>query len=273
MTPALVSRLYFATWLMLSTIAMGYFYFLYYSAGDPRVAQSSAPPAAQPAKPDKNIPAKMVSAKKAPLTESADPTMAKAIANMRMEMNRLKGSLETMGKENAALKEHVKNLETAFGPTTASLPREPEKPQPKKMKAEVKERAAPPQKVDVTMLPMPGNGFAVIDIPRAPLPIAGPRAPTRTLFAVQLENKINPEKAGARWTALKNQHAGILGQLQPRTVKVPSKDPSSKNVTLIAGPFTNVAAAARACARLTVAGTMCESTVFTGAPIGKVAAR
>ncbi|MHA1165418.1 MAG: hypothetical protein ACTSP0_07550 [Alphaproteobacteria bacterium] len=268
MKPALISRLYFATWLILGTIAAGYFYYLFQTDGNPQVAQSSQPPSAQPANPDKNGPVRLKTTKRA-----ADPGIAKAIANMRLEMNRLKGALETMGKENAALKEHVKSLETAFGPTTASLPGEPDKPQSKVMKAKAEERAAPQPKIEVTMGPIPGDGFAETGIPPAPLPIAGPRAPTRTLFAVQLAKKIEPETIGARWMALKKQHAGILGRLQPRTVEVPSSGPREKIATLIAGPFTNAAAAARACARLIAAGTKCESTVFTGTPIGKVAAR
>lgn len=273
MTPAHISRLYNATWLMLGTIAIGYFYFLFHTAGNRQVAQSATPRAAQPENQAKNSPARMALAKKASSEKSIDPGISKAIANMQKEMERLKVSLETMGKENAALKEHVKNLEEAFGPTTASLPKEPEKAHPKEMKAEDEKRATPKPKIKITMGPMPGNGFALTDIPPAPLPIAGPRAPTRTLFAVQLAKQIEPEAIGARWTALKKQHAGILGRLQPRTIEVPSKGPRKKAATLIAGPYDNAASAALACARLIALGTQCESTVYAGTPIGKVAKR
>ena len=120
---------------------------------------------------------------------------------------------------------------------------------------------------------MPGNGFAEVGIEQAPLPIAGPRSPTRTLFAIQLAEKLKPGSSSARWIELKRRHAGILSHLQPRTVAIPSKGPKKKAVTLIAGPFNNAASAALACARLIAAGTKCKSTIYTGTPIAKVATR
>ncbi len=268
MTPALISRLYFTTWLTLGVIAIGYFTYLFQNTGNQQIAQSTAPPAMKPARLDKSGAASMVSAK-----NSADPGISMAIASMQMEMKRLKGSLETMGKENAALKQHVKNLEAAFGPATGSLPKETDKPHPGMMKAKKQKVSAPKPKVALSTGPMPGNGFAETDIPQSPLPIAGVRAPTRTKFAIQLAKKVAPEAMGARWMALKKQHPGILGRLKPRIIEVPSKGPRKTTVTLIAGPYDNAASAALACARLIALGTKCESTVFTGKPIGKVATR
>jgi hypothetical protein len=123
------------------------------------------------------------------------------------------------------------------------------------------------------MRPMPIDGFAEVGVEQAPLPIAGPRSPTRTLFAIQLVEKLKLAKTGARWMELKRRHAGILGHLQPRTVAIPSKGRRGIIVTLIAGPFNNAASAALACARLKAAGTKCKSTIYTGTPVGKVATR
>jgi hypothetical protein len=268
MTAVLTRRLYLTAWLMLGAIAVGYFYFLFYSTLGPRAGQASTGPVAEVENTGKRGSIKMASTK-----TGADPGVSQAISNMRMEMTRLKGSLEAMGKENTALKAYIKTLEAAFGPTTASLPKEPATPKPGGVTAVAPKRAARQPRIEVTMRPMPGDGFAVTDMQRAPLPVAGPSAPTRTLFAIQLAKKLKPGTTGARWTALKKRHARILGQLQPRTVEVPIRGTRKKSVTLIAGPFTNAAAAARACAKLIAAGTKCESTIYTGTPIGKIAKR
>jgi hypothetical protein len=178
-----------------------------------------------------------------------------------------------MSKENTALKAHIKTLETAFGATTASLPREPAKPQPGGLDAKDTARSAPRPKIKVTMRPMPVSGFSETDMPQAPLPIARPDAPTRTLFAIEIAKTLEPETAWVYWTALKKRHARILKDLEPRIVEVSSNGSGKKAVSLIAGPFTNVATAARACARLIAAKTRCKSTVYAGTPIGKLATR
>lgn len=265
MTPTLTRRLYLSAWLMLGVVALGYFYYLFNSVLNPPVMQASAPPAAQLRK--------SVPVKASPARMSADTSVSQAIAQMRVEIDHLKGALKVANRENAALKARFKMLEDAFGPITASLPKETAKPQPDDMKTKAKMGSAPAPKIEVTMRPMPSDGFAEVGVEQAPLPIAGPRAPTRTLFAIQLAEKLKPEKTGARWIELKKRHAGILGNLQPRTIALPSKGPRKKAVTLIAGPFNNAASAALACARLKAAGTKCKSTIYTGSPIAKVATR
>jgi len=265
MTPALTRRLYISAWLLLGTVALGYFYYLFNSVLNPPDIQASAPPAAQYRK--------SAPVKAAPTGMSADTSVSQAIAHLRVEINNLKGALKVVSRENAALKAQFKALEDAFGPITASIPKGTAKPRPRDMKTKAKMGSASAPMIEVTMRPMPSDGFAEISVEQAPLPIAGPRAPTRTLFAIQLVEKLKPEKTGARWMELKKRHAGILGHLQPRTIALPSKGPRKKAVTLIAGPFNNAASAALACARLKAAGTKCKSTIYIGSPIAKVAKR
>ena len=135
MTPALTRRLYITAWLMLSVIALGYFYFLLQSARGPRTGQSSISASVRPESSSKEYTDKTGAA--------IDPGVSRAIAQMRLEIDRLKGSLGAMGKENAALKAHINTLETAFGTTTASLPPEAAKPQPSGLAARNTARSAP----------------------------------------------------------------------------------------------------------------------------------
>ena len=124
------------------------------------------------------------------------------------------------------------------------------------------------------MLQMPGDGFAEYDLRGSPLPIAGQRDPTRTLFAVELAKGLEPDEINARWVDLIQRHAKLLGQLQPRGVKAqPGVQGDDGRLALIAGPFNNAAAAARLCARLSAEGDKCEGTIFAGTPVGDIAAR
>lgn len=263
MTPAMTRRLYVTAWLMLGAIALVYFFTLFQSFRGPEDAVSSAPDSAP-----------SVVSQKPPAP--ADPTVSQALARMRGEIDRLKASLEGVNRENAALKAHIGTLEATFGQsTTAALP--PSGPGPTDMgerKVEKSRQSTPAPKVEITMLAMPADGFADDGLPGSPLPISGQREPTRTLFAVELARGLEPDAVDARWTGLKRRHGKLLGELQPRSVKVPSGAQSNKgDMTLVAGPFSNAAAAARLCARLIAAGAKCKGTIFAGSPVGGVASR
>ena len=128
-------------------------------------------------------------------------------------------------------------------------------------------------KVVTIVLDMPTDGFAD-DFPEAPLPIAGQAPPKRTLFAVELASGLKADTLDARWSELKRRHPKLLDKLQPRSVKTKSDAQGGvESHRLIVGPFKNAAAAARLCARLAAAGAKCEGAVFSGKPVGNVAAR
>lgn len=260
MTSAMTRRLYVMSWLMLGAIALVYFFTLFQSYRASQTAQMTPSPIAGPE--TGNGPA-----------AAADPSLSRALVRMRSEIDLLKGSLEAANKENSALKAHVATLESAFGPTTASLPRETTKPVARTIRKEADARAAPAPKVDITMLDMPTDGFAD-GFPEAPLPIAGQTAPKRTLFAVELAAGLKAADIDARWSELRRRHSKLLNKLQPRSIKTGSgTQGDAGSHKLVVGPFGNAAAAARLCARLSAAGAKCEGAVFTGKPVGNVAAR
>ena len=260
MTSAITRRLYVISWLLLGTIALAYFFTLFQSLSGPQKAQMTPSPFAKSASRDTS-------------PEKTDPSLSQALVRMRSEIDVLKGSLEAVNKENSALKAHIKTLESAFGPPTAALPPEGEKPVPSAIRKEAASHSAPAPKVVTIVLDMPTDGFAD-DFPEAPLPIAGQTSPKRTLFAVELASGLKADALDARWSELKRLHPKLLDKLQPRSVKTKSDaQGGDENHRLIVGPFKNAAAAARLCARLNAAGAKCEGAVFSGKPVGNIAAR
>ena len=141
------------------------------------------------------------------------------------------------------------------------------------MEKEADSRSTPAPEVEITLLDMPTDGFAV-HFPAAPLPISGQVAPKRTLFAVELVSGLKADALETRWRELKTRHPKLLDKLQPRSVKVSATaQGGTESHKLVVGPFENAAAAARLCARLNAAGAKCEGAVFSGKPMGNVAAR
>ncbi len=266
MTSAMTRRLYVISWLMLGAIALVYFFTLFQTYKSPKSAQTTPSDLARSQTAEKPA-------------GTTDPSLSQALVRMRSEINLLKGSLEAANKKNSALKAHIKTLESTFGLSTSSLPpasalpRQSEEPVPSAIKKEAASRSAPAPKVDITLLDMPTDGFAV-EFPEAPLPIAGESSPKRTLFAVELASGLKANALDARWSKLKRRHPKLLDKLEPRGVKIrPRTAGGIENHKLVAGPFENAASAARLCARLSAAGVKCKGAVFTGAPIGTVAAR
>lgn len=254
MTPALTRRLYMFAWLTLGSIALAYFLVLFQSAQTPEKAGDSSSVFARSPLADT-------------ATGTADPAVSQALTRMNSEIDALKLRLEAAHKENAALTAHIKTLETAYGPSTAALPPQPKRPD--RSAADIRENShTPPQpKIDVTLLPMPADGFAE-SIIEAPLPIAGLGEPRRTRFAVQIASDLKAGAVETRWAELNRRHPMLLAELQPRKIAA-----ANDTYRLVVGPFNNAAAAAMLCARLAAAGTTCEGTVFAGSPVGGVAAR
>lgn len=266
MTSAMTRRLYVISWLMLGAIALVYFFTLFQTYQGTKSAQTTPTAVARSQTAEKPA-------------GTTDPSLSQALVRMRSEIDKLKGSLEAANKENSALKAHIKTLESTFGqstsalPPTSTLPRQSEEPVPSTMEKEAATRSAPAPKVDITLLDMPTDGFAV-EFPEAPLPIAGQSSPKRTLFAVELASGLKASALDTRWSELKRRHPKLLDKLEPRSVKTrPGTAGDIENHKLVVGPFENAASAARLCARLSAAGAKCEGAVFSGAPIGTVAAR
>lgn len=252
---ALARRLYVTAWFALAAVALAYFIHLFQQARDPGsppllTSVLSTSPLSQ------EIP------------EPSDPSVAQAIARMTSEIESLKSTLEAAQKENAALKAHLRTLEQAYGPSTAALPPEPEKPT-KAVKQDPNSGSDEKRsRMNVTMLPLPSTGFPQ-DIQEAPLPVAQPTEPKRTVFAVELAKGLQAGEVEKRWKDLATKHGALLAKLEPRMVRSGSGD----DYALVAGPFKNAAASAFMCARLSLAGLDCSGTVFSGDPLEKVANR
>ncbi|MDA7946744.1 MAG: hypothetical protein MPJ78_04635 [Hyphomicrobiaceae bacterium] len=265
MTPVLTRRLYIVTWLLLGAISLGYFYALFQHTYRPSLSDAVA-----------SLPSTDGTQAKTPsLAATADPGVSRALSHMRQEIDRLRASLDAAEREKAALQAHIRELEAAYGPSTASIPPEPKNPRaddltPDRANAR-KERSGPRPKVDVTMLPMPADGF-VEEIPEAPLPIAGRAKPRRTQFAVRLAAGLTAAATAKRWKELVGRHGTLLQDLSPHAVPLASAR-GNRRYSLIAGPFKNAAGAALLCARINAAGTTCEGTVFSGEPLDRLAAR
>jgi len=264
MIPALTRRLYVVAWLMLGAIATLYLFTLLQPARDTgdMVASVFAPAGSPMAK---------------KTTAPDDPSLSRALVHMRNEIKRLKTSLASANEKNAAQKATLKTLAGAVDQTTtAALPANTGASQPGDTGNNKPALARPAPKVEITMLDMPGDGFArgAGAVSNSPLPIAGQNKPTRTLFAVELANGLKADEIDVRWAGIKRRHTELLGQLQPRGVKAHSGNPGEKGrLALVAGPFNNATAAAQLCARLITAGAQCKGTIFAGTPVGGMAAR
>lgn len=259
MMSALTRRLYVTAWFALGAIALGYFLFLFQSVRTPgnEVAESSI-------------------FSRSPLSSSDptvdDPALSQAIARMSSEIESLKSALEAARKENAALTAHVRTLESAFGPTTAALPPQTKAPERSSLKDENDKSADQAPKVQITMMPMPADGFSN-EFEKAPLPIAGPTKPMHTLFAVEVATGLKGDRVQSRWREIEQKYAKHLAGLQPRKVRSTQESSGNPTYRLVVGPFRNAAAAALMCARLSLTGLDCSGTVYGGDPIGEVANR
>jgi len=254
---ALTSRLYVIAWLALAAVALGYFVFLFQSAQNPvRTAISNSIFSQSPLS-HKSI-------------ELADPAVSQALTRMTTEIEILKSALEAARKENSALSAHVRTLESAFGPSTGSLP--PSRQEPASPVKDDNLAKNNPKVVSVTTSAMPLDGFSE-EVETTPLPVARPAKSTQTLFAVEIASDLTADTVEARWKDVRKRHASLLSKFEPRKVRISAEGNSKQTYKLVVGPFDNAASAALMCARLSIAGLNCSGTTFSGTPLGSVAGR
>jgi hypothetical protein len=92
---------------------------------------------------------------------------------------------------------------------------------------------------------------------------ARPAPAAKTEFGVDLGSAPNLDAARQMWSAVKAQHAPLLGNLRPN-VAVRENRAGETEIRVIIGPFTNAYAAAKLCASLGAADVMCSATAFDG---------
>lgn len=244
----MTARTYRLIWLALFTAASAYLLALYFYA--------------LPAQVEDNRPVLVQSGKgqdPSLVTGSLPGRQPAGLGALDAEIRWLKSALNDLRRRDKSLQERVGLLEKAFGPTTASIPREGE-PRPSPADSVIGS-ASPGPSVSVETQPLPQAGFGDDLMGRSPLPVAGLPVPTRTLFAVELATAPDRKAAAKQWSDLKQRHATLLANLEARIGK---PEGGKAALRLIAGPFTNAADAASACVRLRAAGASCEETIFIG---------
>ncbi|MEC9367492.1 MAG: hypothetical protein VX871_02255 [Pseudomonadota bacterium] len=182
------------------------------------------------------------------------------------EVRWLKSAVNELRKREEALQERVGIIEKAFGPETASIPRETATPRPRDPAHSVIGTASPGPAVSVEKQTLPGSGFGDDVIANSPLPIATPAPPTRTVFAIELASGADRKAVEKKSGELKKRYATLLSNLQPKVGPAVSDadGKGKKELRLIAGPFSNAADAVSACVRLKAVGAACTETVFAG---------
>jgi len=183
---------------------------------------------------------------------------------LREEIEILRRHVEELKRREETLNDRVSTIESAFGPTTASLPKQGD-PNPAlgKTLAYGRNTSQAPS-AEISYLPLPADGFGDSAVSAAsPIPVAGIKKPTRTLFGVELGKAGSTDALQKKWEALTAEHTTLLSQLDIRSQKTSPHD-GKPEMKLIAGPFPNAADAARLCAKLKATGTDCTETVFSG---------
>lgn len=183
-----------------------------------------------------------------PRSSSEPAGLAQAL---RDDLAALRLGLEELHRRDRQLEQRLAELEAAFGPVTAALPRGQGGPS-----------GRPVAPATVRMLPMPADGFADTGFEASPLPVAA-AAPTTTQFAVAVAQGRTATELRVRWKSLQSLHPTLLGSLEARQAAT-----SDGALRLLAGPFRNAAQAAALCARLQSAAPDCTATAFLGAPLG-----
>jgi hypothetical protein len=228
-----------------------------------------AAPATAPA-----IIAKQASPSAAPVASAVQEPSAE-----QREIARLKDTLRSVAAERDRLAARIEQLEQSADITAsvgdeapaprlnggnqdriAAAPTQPAPPIPEPAAAKTLEVLRP----YVTVQPLVGEPSPE----RTPMQIrAAPHAAsegvTRTAFAIDLGTGSSLEILRARWSALRGNHAGALAELSP-LVSVREDTKTGVELRLLAGPFANAEAAARACAALEARKVPCQTAVYEG---------
>jgi hypothetical protein len=118
---------------------------------------------------------------------------------------------------------------------------------------------ASPLEDDVTSSIHPQTG---IDVPMPPAPPGS--SVNKTEFGLDLGGASTVEALRTAWTAALRRHGPLLEGLRPVVQMRERPRPGGPELRLIAGPIANAATAARLCASMTAAGSICAPATFDG---------
>jgi hypothetical protein len=111
--------------------------------------------------------------------------------------------------------------------------------------------------------PWPAATQAPMQILPKQIDASSSNAATRTEFAIDLGSESTIDALRILWNGLRGVHATLNG-LRPLVSIRDGARPGTTELRLIAGPFSNAGAAARACAALQSKGANCQTAVFDG---------
>lgn len=112
----------------------------------------------------------------------------------------------------------------------------------------------------------PGPPFPAPSVRVSALPEAHPMAPTvvsRTEFGVDIGSGSDLDQVRMLWTAAKARYGRIFGNLRPIVVRQEDRA-GNPDYRLVVGPLSNASAAARLCATLGAADTVCSTRPYQG---------
>jgi hypothetical protein len=87
---------------------------------------------------------------------------------------------------------------------------------------------------------------------------------TRTEFAVDLGGATNFQALRTLWSSIRSKHAGLIDGLRPLVSIREGARVGEVELRLVAGPLLNAGDAARLCASLAAAGSVCQPALFDG---------
>lgn len=124
--------------------------------------------------------------------------------------------------------------------------------------------SGPPPKFWMTEIgrPSSGRGVDLGEFWSSSASGAADSVSTTTEFGLDLGSGPTIEALRSRWSALRSEHAALLGKLRP-VVSVIDRG-GGIELRLVAGPLPNAAAAARLCGVLAAASLSCQPAVFDG---------
>ncbi len=212
-------------------------------------------------------------------TQSKQQELASGMDVLRNEVSGIKVRLTDLKSVNQSVVERLSGLDGKGVPVVEAQPAKPVQ------SAAVKAAptAAPPIEgaviEDTGSAETPMSSEAALDEANggAPLVIKAPAKKTAKVaaaaadakpaaapgkpYGIELAMSTSPDALKQIWQLFKEQHAGMLNGLSPRSVV------SGSNVKLVAGPFPSQAAAAAQCAKLRKEGMSCSPAPLGGTPL------
>ena len=219
-------------------------------------------------------------------TENETRRLAEAVRRLNADRDRLLARINTLERNLDEVSNSIANVRAAAlpplpststvpSPTVAAaspaLPAPPPAPPPPPLATAPQTPDAawtaaisrPPAAVLPSPAPWPAPSQSA-STPATAHELATGSIATRTEFGIDLGGATNIQGLRTLWTSLKSKHAGLIDALRPLVSIREGSRPGELELRLVAGPLLNAGEAARLCASLAAAGTVCQPALFDG---------